>query len=43
MNEIVEFENKKVRRIEYNGEWFFSVVDIVNILVESKAKENKRI
>lgn len=39
MNEIVEFENKKVRRIEYNGEWFFSVVDIVNILVESQAKD----
>lgn len=35
MNEIVEFENKKVRRIEYNGEWFFSVVDVVAILTNN--------
>ena len=35
MNEIVEFENKKVRRIEYNGEWFFSVVEVVAILTNN--------
>lgn len=34
-NELINFESKKIRRIEYNGEWYFSVVDIVAILTES--------
>ena len=29
---IISFQNQKVRRVEYNGEWWFSVVDIVTIL-----------
>lgn len=33
--EIVEFSDQKVRRVEYNGEWYFSIVDIVGILTES--------
>jgi prophage antirepressor-like protein len=37
--EIVEFNNKKIRRIEYKGEWYFSVVDIVGVLVETTAKD----
>lgn len=32
---LVVFENKKIRREEYNGEWYFSVVDVVAILTES--------
>jgi hypothetical protein len=35
MTELVIFENKKVRRIEHNGEWYFSVVDVVAILTGS--------
>ena len=34
-NELTTFENKKVRKIEYNGEQCFSVVDIVAILTKS--------
>ena len=32
---IISFQNQKVRRIEYNGEWWFSIVDIVAILTDS--------
>lgn len=35
-DKIVFFENQKVRNIEHNGEMFFSVVDIVAILTQSK-------
>ena len=38
-NEIVSFEDKKIRRVEYNGEWYFSVVDVVAVLVESQSKD----
>lgn len=38
-DELLTFENKKVRRVELNGEWFFSVVDVVAILVETTAKD----
>ncbi|MDR0572236.1 MAG: hypothetical protein LBG48_05280 [Rickettsiales bacterium] len=35
MTDLIIFENKKIRRIEYRGEWYFSVVDVVEILTES--------
>ena len=38
MNEesaLVVFQNKKIRRIWYNNEWHFSVVDVVEVLSES--------
>lgn len=34
--ELVLFESRKIRRQEYNGEWFYSVVDIIEILTESQ-------
>ncbi|MBN2459165.1 phage antirepressor protein [Candidatus Woesearchaeota archaeon] len=33
--ELVVFQDKKIRRIWHNGEWFFSVVDVVEALTES--------
>jgi prophage antirepressor-like protein len=34
-NKIVVFESKKIRRIWYNEEWFFSVVDVCGALTTS--------
>ena len=34
--ELVLFENAKIRRKEYNGEWYYSIIDIIEILTESK-------
>ncbi len=34
MNELVVFEDKKIRRIWHNEEWYFSIVDIVSVLTE---------
>jgi hypothetical protein len=35
-NELVLFENSKIRRQMYNGDWYYSIGDIVSILTESK-------
>lgn len=32
---IIVFQDKKIRRIWYDGEWYFSVVDVVAALTES--------
>lgn len=34
--ELVLFENNKIRRQMYNGEWYYSIIDIIEILTESK-------
>ena len=34
--EMVLFESNKIRRQMYNGEWNYSIVDIIEILTESK-------
>jgi hypothetical protein len=35
-NKIVVFQDKQIRRIWNNGEWYFSVVDVVAVLTESR-------
>jgi len=35
-NKLIVFQGKNIRRIWHNDEWWFSVVDIVGILTESK-------
>ena len=34
-NKLVVFQDKNIRRIWYNEEWYFSVVDVVAVLTES--------
>jgi hypothetical protein len=34
-SKIVVFQEKSIRRILYNAEWWFSVVDVCNVLTES--------
>lgn len=35
-NSIILFENNKIRKVEHNGEWYYSIIDIVSILTESE-------
>ena len=34
-NKIAMFEGKKVRRVIYNKEWWFSIVDTVEVLTDA--------
>ncbi len=34
--ELVLFEDSKIRRQEYNDEWYYSIVDIIGILTEQE-------
>lgn len=34
-DKLVVFEDKKIRRMFYNGEWYFSIIDIVEVLTGS--------
>lgn len=36
MSEIILFEDKKIRRVEHKGEWWFVAIDIIAIISESK-------
>lgn len=42
MNEIIEnqelvlFENSKIRRQIYNNEWYYSIIDVIKILTARK-------
>jgi DNA-damage-inducible protein D len=36
-NSIILFENKSIRQVWHEGQWFFSVVDIIEILTSSVA------
>ena len=35
--EITRFEQKTVRRVWHNGEWFYSVIDVVSVLTDSSS------
>jgi DNA-damage-inducible protein D len=35
-NKLTPFEGKAIRKIEHNGEWYFSVIDVIGILTDSK-------
>jgi prophage antirepressor-like protein len=37
---LVVFEDKKIRRIWYNDDWWFSVVDVVGALTDSDNPRN---
>lgn len=37
--DLVLFENSKIRRKEHNGEWFYSIIDIIGILTNSDRPE----
>jgi DNA-damage-inducible protein D len=39
-NQLEIFENKPIRRTEYNGETYFSIVDIIGILTDSPIPRN---
>jgi DNA-damage-inducible protein D len=35
-NKLIAFENKKIRRIWHEDQWWFSVVDVISVLTDSK-------
>ena len=39
-NQLAVFEHKPIRRIEYNGETYFSIVDIIEVLTDSPNPRN---
>ena len=34
-NKVVIFQEKQIRRVRYNDQWYFSVVDIIEVLTDS--------
>src|SRR3989344_1803286 len=37
---LVVFQNKKIRRIWHNNEWYFSVIDVIEALTDSSNPRN---
>jgi DNA-damage-inducible protein D len=38
--QLTPFEGQQIRKIEYNGEWYFSVVDVISVLTNSPIPRN---
>ena len=36
INNFAIFKGKNIRRIEHNDEWYFSIIDIIDVLTDSK-------
>ena len=34
--DLIPFEGKPIRKVWHNDEWYFSVVDVIEILTDSK-------
>ena len=41
-DDLVLFENSKIRRQKYNDQWYYSIVDIVGILINQDDYETTR-
>ncbi|NQU79727.1 Bro-N domain-containing protein [Candidatus Woesearchaeota archaeon] len=39
-NALIVFQDKKIRRVVHNSEWYFSVVDVVAVLTDSADARN---
>ena len=37
---LIPFEGKELRKIWYNDQWYFSVVDVVEVLTDSPIPRN---
>jgi DNA-damage-inducible protein D len=35
VDKLVVFEDQKIRRVFHNGEWYFSIIDVVDVLIRS--------
>lgn len=35
-NKLIVFEDKKIRRVWFNDEWWFSIIDIIEVLIQNK-------
>lgn len=36
LNQLVVFQNKSIRRVLYNNEWWFSIIDVIEVLTDSE-------
>jgi len=41
-NNIALFQGQSIRKIHHNGEWYFSVVDVVGVLIEQADSQKAR-